>query len=436
MGPNDPISQSGGVQDGDNVDTPVEPTPSAAPEPEQSPAPSVPAEQPKVADVIQPAMDNLPPEDKPSTPNVVLPPAGSKSKSKKKWLLVLVIVLVVLVGAGSWWLVSKNNKPANTANTSGAGIRIGLSMATLSIARWPNEQSIMEKDAAAVGATVVAYNANNNTNTQISQIENLIAQKVNVIVVNAVDANLIAPVIASASQAGIKVIAYDRLIDGAGTTVYISFSSYKVGQDWANYIVSALPASLKIANVAFLDGASTDNNSTLLRNGVMSVFDPLVKSGKIDLVFNQNIANWDPSVAYTTFQADVATGTRIDAVIGGNDELANSAIEVLQSEGLAGKIPVVGQDGELGAIQRIEDGTQMLTVYKPGYDEANLAIKDAIALAKGQSIQSNTVTNNGTVNVPSYLFDPIPVTKANVNSVIIKGGVYTSKQIFGSTSTT
>jgi D-xylose transport system substrate-binding protein len=128
----------------------------------------------------------------------------------------------------------------------------------------------------------------------------------------------------------------------------------------------------------------------------------------------------------------MASGPRVDAVIGGNDEIANSAIEVLQPLGLAGKIPVVGQDGELGAIQRIEAGTQMLTVYKPGYDEADMAIKDAVELTKGQKVESNTTLNNGTVNVPSYLFTPIPVTKANVNSVIIKGGVYTSSQIYGS----
>jgi D-xylose transport system substrate-binding protein len=121
-------------------------------------------------------------------------------------------------------------------------------------------------------------------------------------------------------------------------------------------------------------------------------------------------------------------------VIGGNDELANSVIEILQSENLAGKVPVTGQDGELGAIQRIEAGTQAMTVYKPGYDEANLAVKDALLMAAGKPVQSNNTTQNGTMDVPSYLFTPIPVTKTNVNSVIIKGGVYTSEQIFGNSS--
>lgn len=399
---------------------------------DQSKGPVPPTDEPSVytSDIPTPLTANQPTE-----PLVASTAEGPPPKPRRKLFLklFLIILVVVLLGLGIY-VLAKHNTSSSNSSTSSAPIRIGLSMATLSIARWPNEQSIMEKNAAAAGASVIAYNANDDTSTQISQIQDLIAQKVNVIIVVANDSSLLAPVTETAVKDGIKVIAYDRLIDGNGTTEYISFSSYEVGRDWANYIVSALPANLKPANVAFLDGAPTDNNNPQLRSGVMSVLQPLINSGKINLVFNQNIANWDPSVAYTTFKADVATGTRIDAVIGGNDELANSVIEVLQPLGLAGKTPVVGQDGELGAIQRIEAGTQMLTVYKPGYDEADLAIKDALALAKGQKVESNTMANNGTVNVPSYLFTPIQVTKTNVESVIIKGDVYTSAQILGTSA--
>jgi D-xylose transport system substrate-binding protein len=356
--------------------------------------------------------------------------AGSKPRLWHKSVVIgLILVVVTIIGAAAWFLLSKHTKPTDMTS---APIRIGLSMGTLTTARWPVEEALMEKLAPKEGATVIAYNANGDTATQISQIENLIVQKVNVIIIVANDSSLLAPVTETAKNDGIKVIAYDRLIDGDGTSVYISFSSYQVGVDWANYIVSALPAGPSTANVAFIEGASTDNNVPQLKSGVMSVFNPLIQSGKIDLVFDQNIAGWDPGIAYTTFKTFMASGPRVDAVIGGNDEIANSAIEVLQPLGLAGKIPVVGQDGELGAIQRIEAGTQMLTVYKPGYDEADMAIKDAVELTKGQKVESNTTLNNGTVNVPSYLFTPIPVTKANVNSVIIKGGVYTSSQIYGS----
>lgn len=367
------------------------------------------------------------------TPQPISPvPSKSEVSPTKKShtkLIAGLVIVVILVIVG---ILLVSHKKASPALNNESPIRIGLSIPTASTVRWPNEASIMEKQASASGANVIEYNANGDTNTQISQIENLIAQKVNVIIVAANDSNLIAPVIKSAHKAGIKVIAYDRMINGPGITEYISFSSYQVGVDWANYIVSNLPANLKPANVAFLDGAPTDDNSPLLRQGVMSVLSPLIKSGKIDLVFDQNITNWDPSIAYSTFKTDVSSGTRIDAVIGGNDEIANSVIEVLQSMGEAGKIPVTGQDGELAAIQRIEAGTQALTIYKPGAYEADLAIKDAIALAKGKSVKSNTSVNNGSVVVPSYNFMPIPVTKTNINSVIIKGGVYTSGQIFSS----
>jgi D-xylose transport system substrate-binding protein len=390
-----------------------------------------PAIEPTILNTSDQAPDAAnPPVEPPSNQT----PSPVPRTHHKLALTAIVIIILVIVGGGAWFLVERHHKTTTVVNSS--PIRIGLSMATLDVQRWPDEQAIMEKQAAKLGDSIQAYNANSDNPTQISQIENLIAQKVNVIIIVANDAQAVAPATEDAQKAGIPVIAYDRLIEGNGTTEYISFSSYKVGQIWANYVLSVLPSSLKTDNIAFLDGPLSDNNSTQLRNGVMSILTPLIQSGKVNLVFNQNIDNWDPGIAYTTFKADLATGTRVDAVIGGYDGLAYGAIEALQEVGLAGKVPVVGQDAELAAIQRMEAGTQMMTVYKPGYELADLAIKDAVELAKNQKIQSNTTVNNGTVNVPSYLFDPIAVTKNDINSIIIKGGVYTLQQINGSTSTT
>ena len=368
----------------------------------------------------------------PETPvsPVVAPPTP---RSRRKLFIVVVIIIVLVVAGGAWLLFGKSSKPAAKAATL-APVRIGLSLDSLQTARWGVEEGIMQKKAASLGATLTPYIANSDDATQISQIENLIAQKVNVIIIVAHDAAAVAPATEDAQKAGIKVIAYDRLMEGDGTTEYITFNNYKVGVLMAQNIVSLLPTTLKTANVAFLEGPLTDNNVPQVDNGVLSVLTPLINSGKIKLVFDQHITNWDPGVAYTTFKADLATGTRVDAVIGGNDDLAYGAIQALQEVGQAGKIPVTGQDAELAAVQRLIAGTQTLTVYKPGAELANRAVEDAIALTRGQKVQTNATEHNLTVGVPSYLFDPIGVTKDNITSTVIKGGTYTTQQVYGTST--
>ena len=235
---------------------------------------------------------------------------------------------------------------------------------------------------------------------------------------------------AKAQSVGIKVINYDRLTQGSEPDLYLSFDSVKVGEVGASYVIGAIPDTIEVPKVAFLGGSSNDNNAHLVSEGVMSVLQPLVDNGEIDLVYNEFTPEWSPDMAYKNLLAFLDNGGHVDAVVTASDALAYGAIQALTEHGLAGKVPVSGQDGELQAMQRMLKGTQTVSAYKPGRLLAEMAIVEAIRLANGQPAETNGTVNNGYVEVPSYLIDPIPVTKNNIDSTVIADGTYSRSQIY------
>lgn len=195
-------------------------------------------------------------------------------------------------------------------------------------------------------------NANSDATLQISQADNLISQGFSVLVVVPQDAASAATIITDAHKANIKVVAYDRMITSPDLDFYVSFDSVKVGKMQAEGVV----AVKNKGNFAYIGGAPTDNNATLLKQGSMSVLDPLVKSGAVKLVVNQFMTDWNPDLAYTTIKNYLAGGGKLDAVVAANDGTAGGVIRALKEYNLAGKVPVSGQDAELAACQFIVQG--------------------------------------------------------------------------------
>ena len=215
--------------------------------------------------------------------------------------LIIILTLVVIVGGGAsaFFLLHTSVAPVSSPQKL---IRIGLSLDSLKIQRWGDERDIMMQKAATLGATVTTLSAEGDDPTQIAQLENFISQKVDVIVLVAHNGAAVAPAIAEAQQAGIKVIDYDRMTSSSTPDLYLSFDSVKVGVDIAQYVLDAVPKSKTVANIAYIGGSPTDNNAYLVQQGVMSVLDPLIKAGKIKLVYNEFTPDWSPSVAYTDFK--------------------------------------------------------------------------------------------------------------------------------------
>jgi D-xylose transport system substrate-binding protein len=305
--------------------------------------------------------------------------------------------------------------------------KIGFSIDDLRLERWAHDRDYFVAAAKKLGATVNVQSADASESRQTAQIENLISRGMDVIVIVPFNGKVLANTINEAKQAGIKVISYDRLILDSNIDAYISFDNVRVGQMQAQGVVDAAPTG----NYYLLGGAPTDNNAKLLREGQMKVLQPLVDGGKIKIVGEQWVKEWSPTEALSiTENALTANKNNIQGIVASNDALAGGAIQALAAQGLAGKTAVSGQDADLAAAQRIEKGTQTMTVYKPLKLIATTAAEMAVDLAKGKSPHYTTKMNNGMKDVDTVLLTPIALTKSNINR-LVTDGYFTQAQIDG-----
>ena len=305
---------------------------------------------------------------------------------------------------------------------SAKDLTIGMSIDDLRLERWQKDRDIFVKKAENLGAKVFVQSANGDASAQISQIENMINRNVDVLVIIPFNGEVLGNVIAEAKKEGIKVLAYDRLINNADIDFYVSFDNEKVGELQAKSVVEAKPEG----NYFLMGGSPVDNNAKLFRKGQMKVLQPLIDSGKIKVVGDQWVDSWLAEKALQIMEnALTANKNNIDAVVASNDATAGGAIQALSAQGLSGKVAISGQDADLAAIKRIVDGTQTMTVYKPITKLADKAAEIAVTLGKNEKTTSNAELNNGLKNVPSYLLDPIAVNKDNIDDTIIKDGFHT-----------
>ncbi|MDR3374458.1 MAG: D-xylose ABC transporter substrate-binding protein [Ancalomicrobiaceae bacterium] len=304
---------------------------------------------------------------------------------------------------------------------------IGFSIDDLRVERWARDRDYFIAAAKELGAEVVVVSADANEQKQVNQVENLIAQKVDAIAIVPMNSKVFGAVIDEAHKAGIKVLSYDRLILNADEDAYISFDNERVGFLQAEAVLKAKPEG----RYYMLGGSPTDNNAKLLRAGQEKALKAAVDSGKIKIIGSQWVPEWSPTTALSIMEnALTAADNKIDAVVASNDGTAGGAIQALAAQGLAGKVPISGQDADLAAIKRVIAGTQTVTVYKPLKLIASEAAKLAVKLVKGEKVEYNDNLDNGTKKVPSVLLTPTALTKANVD-LVIKDNFYTKEQVEG-----
>lgn len=300
-------------------------------------------------------------------------------------------------------------------------VKIGMAIDDLRLERWQKDRDIFVKKAESLGASVFVQSANGNEETQMSQIENMINRGVDVLVIIPYNGQVLSNVVAEAKREGIKVLAYDRMINNANIDFYISFDNEKVGEMQAQSLVDKVPAG----NYFLMGGSPVDNNAKLFRAGQMKVLKPYIDSGKIKVVGDQWVDGWLPENALKIMEnALTANKNNINAVVASNDATAGGAIQALTAQGLAGKVAISGQDADLAGVKRIVAGTQTMTVYKPITQLANTAAEIAVDLGNGKQPPSNATLNNGLKDVPSRLLTPIPVNKDNIDSTVIKDGFH------------
>ncbi len=315
---------------------------------------------------------------------------------------------------------------ASSAAGGGVG-KVGVILPdSASSARWETADRKFLTDAfKAAGVEADIQNAGGDKAKFATLADGMIGAGVKVLMIVNLDSDTGAAVSKKAAAAGIPVIDYDRLTLGGGAKYYVSFDNVAVGTAIGEGLVKGLQAAGKTTgNVLELNGSPTDNNATLFKEG----YDKAIKAAGYTVTDSQAVPDWDNTKAVTVFeQMFTKAGGKVDGVAAANDGLGGAAISVLSKNGLAGKVPVTGQDATDEGLQRVLLGTQYMTVYKAVKKEAEAAAQLAIALAKGDTAAADALATGKTADsvsgkdVPSVLLVPQGIYKETVKDVIADG---------------
>ncbi|MET8446756.1 substrate-binding domain-containing protein [Streptomyces sp. NPDC005209] len=313
-------------------------------------------------------------------------------------------------------------------------IKVGLLLPDRDTARFEKfDYPIIKKqvDSLTHGKGKVVYaNAEASVEKQSQQFQRLVEQKVDIILVDAVDAKRIAPDVRKSKDAGIPVIAYDRLAEGP-IDAYISHDNELVGQVQGRAIVEALDGKGSNSKVVMMNGDPADPNTARFKEGALGELD-----GKVDIVKQYDTDKWSPAVAKAHMKEAIQSVglTDIAAVYAANDGMAGAAIDALKEAGASKIPPVTGQDANLDAVQRIVAGQQYMTVYKSFLEEATNAAEMAVNKVQGRDIAFDALTRDKVdsptqKDIPAMLVPVVSLTKNNIKDTVITDGVYTVRQI-------
>ncbi|WP_156381430.1 multiple monosaccharide ABC transporter substrate-binding protein [Aurantimonas sp. Leaf443] len=324
---------------------------------------------------------------------------------------------------------------------------VGVSMPTKSSARWIADGDNMVKALEAKGYKASLQYAEDDIPTQLSQIENMVSSGVKYLVVASIDGTTLADVLQQAHDAGIKVIAYDRLIrNSPNVDYYTTFDNFQVGVLQAQSIETGL--GLKDGkgpfNIELFGGSPDDNNAFFFYNGAMSVLQPYIDSGKLVVQSGQTgmdkvgTLRWDGAVAQARMDnllSSFYSDKRVDAVLSPYDGLSIGILSSLKGVGYGSgdmKMPVVsGQDAEIPSVKSILAGEQYSTIYKDTRELAKVTVDmiDAMGTGGQPQINDDKTYENGVKVVPAYLLKPVLLTKENIEKTLVDGGYYTADQI-------
>ncbi|GAB4364728.1 MAG: D-xylose ABC transporter substrate-binding protein [Spirochaetales bacterium] len=330
---------------------------------------------------------------------------------------VLILLILLLTACGSRTRPKEGYKPV-----------IGLSLDSLVVERWRRDVDLFSKAAEDLDATVKLRIANQDAETQISQVKELMESGIDVLVIIPNDAEKLTEVCKQVKRKGIPVVSYDRLVYEANVDLYISFDNERVGSLMAERAIRIAPRGTYV----IVNGARTDNNSLMINRGFHKVLDSELEKGTIQLIGEIWPEDWISDEVRARFE-DLMTekgNPLVDIVLCGNDMLAEAVIQVLSENRLLGATKVFGQDAELAACQRIVEGSQYGTVYKPIDSLALKAAAFAVMLAKREPVKTQFTIYDGRYQVPYIKLEPVLVTRENLESTVIKDGFHRREDVF------
>lgn len=338
----------------------------------------------------------------------------------------------------------KDDAAAPTTAPAADAKTIGVCMPTKTLQRWNQDGTNMKNELEAAGYKVDLQYADDDIQTQVSQIENMIANGVSLLVIASIDGDSLGTVLAQAKEKSIPVIAYDRLIMNTdAVSYYATFDNYMVGTKQGQYIETAL--DLKNAagpfNIELITGDPGDNNAKYFFNGAMDVLKPyidagklVVKSGQVDFA-TVATAGWKTENAQTRMENIIASfyadGTQLDAVLASNDSTALGTENALTAS-YTGKWPIItGQDCDIANVKNMIAGKQSMSIFKDTRTLATqvVAMVDAIMKGGKAPVNDEKSYDNGTGIIPSYLCEPVFADVNNYEDLLIKSGYYTADQL-------
>jgi D-xylose transport system substrate-binding protein len=301
---------------------------------------------------------------------------------------------------------------------------VGVSWSNFQEERWKTDEAAIKAALEKAGAKYISADAQSSPSKQLTDIESLISQGATALIVLAQDSDAIGPAVASAVAEGIPVVGYDRLIENKDA-FYLTFDNKEVGRLQAKAVFAAAPKG----NYVFIKGSGTDPNADFLFAGQQEVLKAAIAAGDIKSVGEAYTDGWLPENAQKNMEQFLTSNNnKVDAVVASNDGTAGGAIAALTAQGLAGSVPVSGQDGDQAALNRIALGTQTVSVWKDARELGKRAAEIAVALASGTAldkIEGATKFSGGPKKVEenALFLAPVAITKDNLNVVIDAGWV-------------
>ncbi|MGI9058884.1 MAG: ABC transporter substrate-binding protein [Ktedonobacteraceae bacterium] len=365
------------------------------------------------------------------------------NRQRRSFTVLIMVVMLSLFAAACGSANSGGSGSGSTPTTSGNGgkgcKKVGVLLPeTATSARWDSKDKpllIQDIKQLIPGATVDYNNAEGSATEQQNQAEADLTNGDCILVVAASDSTAAAAIVAKAKVQNVPVIAYDRLIQSKDLAYYVSFDNVKVGALQGQYIADHYQSYIKgnNHNVVMINGAQTDNNAILFRQGALSVLQPLYDSGKLKKIYDQYTPNWDNPTAQTEMEgALTANANNVQIAYVANDGMASTVIAALKAQRLNGKVLVTGQDATVSGIQNILKGDQSMTVYKAITKEAMATAQLAAAISSGTDtaslVNGQTKTADGT-SIPSVLEVPVAVDKSNIASTVLADGFVTKSDI-------
>ena len=318
-------------------------------------------------------------------------------------------------------------------------VKVCFLLKTMQEERYQHDKADFTAKAQSLGADVVFDSANNDEQAQLSKFENMLAKGCKAIVLQPVNTGTAGKMVKTANEEGVKVVGYDSMLVNGPLDIMVMQDSWAVGKLQGEAMLAWFQKHKgKIeGNVALIMGQPGDSNAVAMSSGALEL---IKKNPGLKLVVEQSHEGWSTDKAMaTTENALTKYKNQVDAFICNNSGMARGVVAALDAQGLAStdKVFVAGSDADLANIQYVAQGKQTVEIWKKVKPLAETAAEIAVKLAQNPDkkpadiIKVDKMVNNGAVDVPTVVTEIIPITKDNLDSTIIKEGLYTKEQVYG-----